>query len=402
MRIRRLLLLPLIPLAATLLSGASSDSSPTPVGQIPYLFVNKLTNNDQTIEIIAGNLTEYAVDLSGLAIDAACAQKATLSSIDNVRVDLLTQGCAKIIGTPANTAEANAQASAIANKVGMWAPHRSPRPNSSHRPKASVFASFVQWITKHKLISIPSIGLLLTALASPWLLRFAGWLMQLFLKRKVQIVIAGAVAAGKTGLWIAWKDEYSIGASGQISNLPATAGKHSARLEPIMLQKWTLHPTLIDAAGAEPEHVLQGIRSPRGPRGVIARRRTKRVLLCVVAPCSEEATTSGNVFDESYVSKQEGYMHLPMAILRQRDAAYRPDLAIMFATKFDLLSSISPRDSDGKAVTQVATAFRSHRQLFETACTKANVPFVWIVGSARRSWGLDELRKGLAKVIANA
>jgi hypothetical protein len=240
--------------------------------------------------------------------------------------------------------------------------------------------------------------LILAAAASPWLIKFAGLIVAFFYRRRIDIIIAGAAAAGKTGLWRAWKDEYSLGASGQIADLAPTSGIQRAGIEKVMLEKWTLQPTLIDAGGAEPWHVLAGIQGTKGFKGVIRRRR-KRVLLYVVAPCVDEEVASRDPFDESYIAKQEGYTSLPMALIRQPDRKARPHLVVMFATKFDLLSNISPRDSDGKQVEKMAVTFKQHRELVESTCNAAKVPFTWIVGSAKRGWGIDQLRISLAKVI---
>src|SRR6266545_45369 len=88
--------------------------------------------------------------------------------------------------------------------------------------------------------------------------------------------------------------------------------------------------------------------------------------------------------------------HLVMGVLNNP-----PDLVVMFATKFDLLSRYSPQDADGKAAERMASAFAKHRELIENACNKNRVPFVWVLGSAVRGWGIEQLRKSLTRVIGD-
>lgn len=376
----------LAPIAFAFMSIWSNPSPPAPITHFSYISPYQISTNGRALQVAAGNETDYNVDISGLRVNLKCAENVTFSSINSIRLDLLRQGCAQIIGGPLDSAEKNAQAQAQANHVGFWA-------------QSSGIGKFLQWIKTHKLISYPGIILFLAILSSPLLLKFGRWIYQLFYKRKVKIIIAGVAAAGKTGLWKAWRDEYAV-----ISKIDPTVGMEPAGIEPVTLEKWTLRPTLIDAAGGEAWYVLQEIQGARGLVGIIGRitrRRTKRVLVYVVAPSPQEEATVGAVFDESYVVKQEGYAYLPMAIIKQNDPKIRPDLVMMFATKFDLLSKISPNDADGNEVAELERVFESHRKLVESACTAANIPFVWIVGSAKRGWNIDKLRKGLGKLIDN-
>jgi hypothetical protein len=381
-------------IALGLVPASSTPAPPSPYGTSSVLNILQISTGNK-LQVVQYYGTYYNVDISGLHVDLTCAQNARLSTINNVRIDLIRQGCARIIGAPADSAEEMAQAQAKANHVGLWAPPK-PKPKPQSRP--SSWHKVLEWIKKHQLVSASTIGLILAAAASPWLIKFAGWIVAFFYRRRVDIIIAGAAAAGKTGLWRAWKDEYSPGASGQITALAPTSRVERTEIEKVMLEKWTLQPTLIDAGGAEPWHVLTGIQGTKGFRGVIRRRR-KRVLLYVVAPCVDEEVASGDPFDKGYIAKQEGYTSLPTALIGQPDRKRRPNLVIVFATKFDLLSNISPRDSDGKQVERMAFAFKEHRELVESACNTAKIPYTFIVGSAKRGWGIDQLRINLAKVM---
>ena len=375
------------------ISGFANPAPPTPASS-PYsfIFAYGISNNGNTLNVAAGAQTNYNVNVTGLRVNLQCAKKTHFSSLANARTDLLTQGCAKIVGTPLDTAEENAQATAKSDHVGIWA----VKPGRNQRTSPGFIARSWHWIEKHKLASI---SLVLAILAAPLLWKLAAWVAQLFYKRKVNIIIAGVPAAGKTGLWIAWKDEYELGPAGQIKGLAPTVGVRRTGLEPVELRKWTLQPFITDTAGAEPWRVLEGIRRPRGLRGAILQRRTKRVLVYVVAPCPQEEVASGDPFDTDYIKTQFGYTSLPVAIIGQGDPRIKPNMVIMFATKFDLVSPASVQESDGTAASKVAVAFQQHREFVESACRQANIPFTWLVGSAVRGWNIAQLRKILAGVV---
>ena len=128
--------------------------------------------------------------------------------------------------------------------------------------------------------------------------------------------------------------------------------------------------------------------------------RTKHVLVYVVSPCSLPTAPPSGPFDAIYIAKQEGHASsLPLALVRQHDPRIRLNLVIMFATKFDLLDNVHPKDSVGSARADMTTAFKPHRELIQAACKEANIPFKWIIGSAERNWAIDELRISLGKVL---
>ena len=75
------------------------------------------------------------------------------------------------------------------------------------------------------------------------------------------------------------------------------------------------------------------------------------------------------------------------------------NLVIMFASKFDLLNNVHPKDSKGAARADMTTAFKPHREIIQAACKEADIPFKWVIGSAERDWAIDELRISLGKVL---
>jgi hypothetical protein len=376
------------PILLFVLAG-SHPAPPTPYRSFPYAGAGQILNNGRALEVWIGHETDYKVDITGLYVDLRCAQNFAYPNINNVRVDLLEYGCARIIGRPDSAAEQAAEDRAKAAHRGLWA-------------QPSGIGKATHWLWVNKLFTIPGFGLILAILASPILLKLGRWIRRVYYRRKVDIVIAGTVAVGKTGLWIAWKNEYIQ--RPPVTGLNPTPRPQETGVKPVHRGEWELRPTLIDAPGVEPWEVLQRIQRARGLKGLarsVERKRSKRVLLCVVSPTPLENSPNGSPFDESYVAKQEGYLTLPIAIIGQQDKADRPDLVIMFATKFDLLANLPPRHAESAVVDTMTAKFRAHRELVESACRRANIPFVWVVGSAKESWGIEELRRSLDGLIDN-
>lgn len=386
----------ILPMAIIFMAGHSSVQ-PTPFNTFGFSAPYALENNGKTLDLGVGNEQEYHIDVSGLEVNLACSENLYVD-LNKVRIELLQGGCAKIIGVPANPAEAAAQAAAKAQHIGIWA---EPQPgNTPTNNGHSVVWRILHWIATHELISIPGIGLLVAIIGSPWLLGLLAWLLQIFRRRKVNIIIAGATASGKTGLWTAWKYEYDPGVSGMISHLPASPGPQRADLISVPAGKWTLQPRLVDTAGSQPDNVLHGVLRRKGLRGRIAELRTRNILVYVVSPGPQEnPIPGGNQFNKSYIDKQEGGSTLPVALIRERDPRVKVDLVMMFASKFDLLDTVAPKDSTGSAPGDMAREFRPHRELIESACKYSGTPFIWIIGSAKRGWGIDQLRIGLQRYV---
>lgn len=381
-----------LPMAA--MSVAHQAPSPPSVITSAYPFSNPygLSNNGRTLEVAVGTETNYGVDVSGLQVNLACANKISNLNLKTARIALLDKGCASITGTPLNSAESRAQAKAKAQKVGLWTPGAKPTGTNPTGTKPAGNGGLIHWLLSHKLISFSSAGVFLAALNSPWLLRFFGWLLGFLHKRKVKIIIAGATSAGKTGLWTRWRDQYD-------HNPSPTMSVNRSKLNPVELRKWTLEPVAFDTAGSQPQDVLQGIIRPRGLQGKLWQARTKHVLVYVVSPTPTPTAAAGKQFDQVFIAKQEGYTHLPLALISNGDPRFKLDLVVMFATKYDLLDNVPPKDSGGTAPAEMSKAFGPHRELLSSACKRANVPFTWLIGSAERDWSIDQLTRSLAQVI---
>ncbi|TMR04991.1 GTPase domain-containing protein [Actinomadura soli] len=373
--------------------------TPTPTRSFPYRGVFQLSDDGKTLSVSEGTEVDYAVDVSGLEVNLACAKEFYLPDLRTIRTEILKNGCAKIVGSPLNSAERAAQDEAKRARRGIWGSTPSPSSTTRSQDDGGMDAgALFRWAKEHKLISVPGASLLLAILASPVLWKLGGWLVARLHRKRVRIIIAGVRGAGKTGLWTKLRREYE-----SVSQLSPTRGKAEASIEPVLLRKWTILPTVVDTAGAEPWLVLQSMKRSRGIARMVERHRTKLVLLCVVAPCPEEELNGGDPFDREYITKQAGYMHLPMALIGQQDQKSRPDLVIMFVTKFDLLSGDEP-DENEQASKAMATAFREHREVIETTCRGAGVRFLWIIGSAKnkKKWGIDRVRTSLAELMDRA
>src|ERR1022692_4286695 len=94
----RAIFLLLTPFAFTILSHATGPTpSPTPFEQFPFLNAYQISDGGRTLDVGQGTEADYAIDISGLYVDLSCARSATISNISSVRIDLLKQGCAKIV-----------------------------------------------------------------------------------------------------------------------------------------------------------------------------------------------------------------------------------------------------------------------------------------------------------------
>ncbi len=304
---------------------------PSPTATYSYFVPFRVSADGKTVTVADVHEVQYSVDISSLRVEVGCARQLELDSLQNVRIELLRHGCAEISGAVIE-AERQAQEEAKGKQLGIWNPSPSPStsssspgPSSSPNPRdnwTDVHKLF-DWAKRHRLISIPGASLILAILASPWLLKSVGWLTRLFYRRRLDIILAGLPGAGKSGLWNAWKDEYNPGASGRASGLGPTPNVQRARLESVMLPKWTLRPVLVDAGGHEPWQVLNEVKRSDGIKGAFS-QRAKRILLVVVSPRSEESTIESEPFDASYVIEQHGYCRFPMAIIGAKDTSIKP------------------------------------------------------------------------------
>lgn len=213
-------------------------------------------------------------------------------------------------------------------------------------------------------------------------------------ERQIRIVICGATSAGKTDLWIAWK-----ASAAPRSDSGPTVGFQTSISDPLPYGKFTLLPAITDIAGTEPWLLTRQLRGD-GNLSYSKSKRIKRILVFVVAPCRQNTIQPENSYDQSYIAEQKGYAYLPMAIIAGDNTLARPDMVIMFISKFDLISKVGPQDTNGvRARQNTEKVFREHRRLIEAACGRRGTLFTCIVGSAKEGWGIPELRDKVREVV---
>ena len=321
-------------------------------------------------------------DVSDMNIDTKCAFDWLYNPNDSIRINLLEQGCATLLPGKGTAEEKEAQKRAPSPGATTTKP--GPPPGSASGPNddsgPDVVGAVGGWIGDHWEV------LLSTLLGVGSL----SWTVWTFYNRRIRVVLIGAPAAGKTGLWTALKEGRSPG------NLTPTVGQSAPTpMEPIPFGKYTLYPAVTDIAGAEPGRVLDELEHSRSFRW-----KRKLVLVVVVAPTAKDGATGADPFDRAFIDVQKGYMSLPRGIVGSRNKRRRPDLVLLFISKFDLVANVRPDDSAGEADrVRVLRAFSEHENLLRSICRAKSVPFHAVVGSSTRGWGMDDLRRRLQAVI---
>lgn len=385
-------------LAASLMAGCSSGHSlgtPLPAVSAPAgakLDPLRIVSEDNKLEfsLMTPGQT-VSLDVSDLKVDFDCVDKYYWAAdVDSsiLRLAFIKDGCATLVPGKGTDEEKKYQAEADAAQSST----ESPPPNNSQEAPPS---GFLQWMNQAAAAAfaliviekpIESLSLMAAILG-------IGVLHQWLKSRKVRVILAGVPASGKTDFWVALdKDQQPNSGGGP------TAGMQSERLAPLEMGSKVLYPMAVDTAGSRPDMVLDEIRG----LGLIRRWRQKLVLVVVVSPMPGDQPGSSPAFDDQFIQQQVGYMSLPRALVMTKDTRKRPHAVILFASKFDLLSQHGPGDSDPaaeRARREVQAYFNTHRQLVEGACREMGVPFEFVIGSAKRGWGIDEARKALWKSV---
>jgi hypothetical protein len=153
-----------------------------------------------------------------------------------------------------------------------------------------------------------------------------------------------------------------------------------------------LEPRVVDSAGSDPASILNFMSK--------ASRRRKRVLVFVIAPTKKNVKDSPE-FDHDYITQQDGYSYFARAVIGAQYRKFRPKLAVVFITKFDLVSSHAPQDTSSAAIkAHVEKTFGTITAAVRSACTKYQVPCKVIIGSSKnQNWGVDVLQRTVARVV---
>jgi hypothetical protein len=375
-------------------SVGGSSRTLDPIRRPPYVYIDQFDQSGHELRALSfDNASESTVDVTGLSVDVECARRYYFDRLDLVRVELLKYGCAELTTASPTSAEAAAQNEAKNAHRERWAAAQetqastpSASPGAAPESNGLYLRPLWDYLGRNW---IPMTSLLIAALGSVWLVRYID---RRRYELKVRAVLVGATAAGKSELLNAWRDDSS-------PNLPE-AQSHavtvSRGLEPMLFGKYTIYPTLVDTVGAKPSQLLDQMYRKR------KRFKAKRILIVVVAPTRDRVANEGESIDNAFIEEQKGYMGVPMTVLGA-NRHYKPDLVVLFATKFDLVSQNGPRDGDGRTMFQeVDRLFRNHQKLLKSRCEEVGVPFRWIVGSAREGWGIQDLRSAVTKALVES
>ena len=107
--------------------------------------------------------------------------------------------------------------------------------------------------------------------------------------------------------------------------------------------------------------------------------------------------------DTDYIIEQRGFINLPQALVG-KTRNVRPALVVLFVTKFDLFSARPPYDTASDvARADIVARFEEHREALALQCQRSNIPFEYIIGSAKCGWGVRDLRDSVTrKVLSRA
>jgi hypothetical protein len=373
-------------LSLTACNGSQGSSAPTP--QDSYVVAVGLTNNGTGLDILSvGAVVAGNVNVIGLDVDMGCAGKQAFDSSQDIRIELLNDGCARLVGATRDPQEEQAQQAAKSAGKGIWSP-------SIGAKIARLWAAFLRWLARNWLTILAVISFLLALASVPWFFKWSEQRKIEKYQRRVRIVLAGVGGAGKTDLWIAWRD----GLAPKSDSAP-TVGTKPSIANPVRYGEFTLLPTVVDVGGPEPWELARQLKIMDETAGA-RRGHIRRILVFVLSPCPQNRINGSSPIDEDYIAQQKGYASLPMAIVGGDDVSIRPHMVIMFVSKFDLVSTVAPWDTNGTTAREdIEKRFREHRRLIEAACGRHGVRFTSVIGSAKTGWGVSELQNAIREVI---
>lgn len=332
-----------------------------------------------------------SIEVSDLEVDFDCVDRSIWSADTDsasIRIGLITSGCATLLPGTGTAEEQAAQAEVRAElspSTTATPAVQSPPESDEGEPETDDFFStllmwgnvIVQFLrTSWQWIVGIAVAIFLGAVFQQW-----------YRSKHVRVILAGAPSAGKTDFWTALRKDSEPNSGGK-----PTVGSRTEPLVPLEMGRSTLYPHAMDTAGSQPELVLDAVRQP----WAIRRWKQKIVLVVVISPSPDDGSSSRKPYDDAFIQQQIGYLSLPCAIVRTKNALKRPNAVVLFVSKFDLLSTNPPSDTASEQTgRELRSRFDQHRKLLEGACTQSNVPFEFIVGSANRGWGIDKARKAL-------
>ena len=299
----------LVTLVLSACTGSTGSSTPTP--QDSYVVALGLSDNGANLQILdIGAVVTDNVNVSGLDVDISCATKQTFYSSQDIRIELLNDGCARLIGSNQNPQEQQAQQVAKSEGKGIWSP-------SIGAKIARLWAAFLRWVGRKWLTILAVVSFLFGVLGLRWVTKWLDRRQIQKYQRKVRIILAGVASAGKTDLWIAWRD----GLAPKSDSAPSIGAKQSKN-EPIRYGEFTLLPTVVDVAGTEPWELTKQLKIIDETAGA-RKKYVKKILVFVLSPCPQNQVNGASPIDQDYIAQQKGYASLPMAVIGGDDISIR-------------------------------------------------------------------------------
>lgn len=302
----------------------------------------------------------------------------------DVRHRILSSGRAQLIDE-ANATESERAAQALAQEgaVGMWSesdpdPEQETREGGSDQEEAHTLVAAWNWLydTARRL----------------WGLAFAGGFIALAVSRVIarrhnrtfKALIVGSTSAGKTALHEAWRNP-DIPAEKLLRTKPTAQRDKSKHPSPVVYGRYSIYPEVTDSPGSMPGIVLEDTSS-------LKRRRLMIVVLAPTRANEIAQSENGAIFESEYIAEQRGYVTgLIRGVLTARTTR-KPELVVVFLSKFDLYSKYPPDDSRGQAKKKTfEDAFAPHISSLKQDCSKKKIRFGVVVGSAVRRWNIDDL-----------
>jgi len=311
-----------------------------------------------------------------------------LSSDPDYKMELLTRGLATL--RDPNTAKPEyraAQEKAKSELVGIWALDKSTT-------QAGTFQHGFATITQY-LGTI--IGYLVSTGVALWIIQAA--IRTIFFRKKVNLLLLGEAAAGKTAIFLRLVDAHAP--REKILDTEPTKAVVNKEQHFIPLGKYEITPKLTDIPGTAYGAVwdaftplFAGLQDifPKGKLWDCLFLRTDTVIVMVVAPSKRKSSSNGSTIDSDYVAMQRGYLQANIGGIVGARKTQKPKIIILFINKFDLISSHPPTDSastEHKSIIQ--ETFSVHCSNTAISAQNAGIPWEVVIGSALENWNCDRI-----------
>lgn len=344
------------------------------------------TSTGETLAIGIGNL-----DLHGRVPNVILRGPTTS---DSARLQLLHGGYVSLVDESAATdAERTAQAEARNAGRGVWAgsttattagPATTVPPSASGPEGPGWWTRASDWLQANWAYWLGGIGGVALIVGGTW--RFVKQVRSRQFDHRHDVVVFGRPSAGKTSFIKTLQSR-----APRLEDRPTTQRASYDLNSPILYGQHSFHLRMIDNAGMDSGRMLDDFN--QGRKSVI-------VLMLAHTQLADEASEQEkSQFQQDYISQQLGYCSLVTSLIEAKTLRQRPELVVLFITKFDHLSALDPDDSSSKeTLAQLLGAFAPHCAAVRTACESSGVPFRSIIGSSSKEWGFAKFDHEIQKI----